>query len=249
MYIQNNQLKLKIFKDYYIYTYIMDPDFIWTKPNLISRELCQNIINKFESTPEYHVDGQLGSSISNSEQGQVPGAGGYIAKQWKDSREMCINQFPEWGICVEKLKYFVNEAIKEYIEEADKTILKNIGDPRDVYFSRHFSLGTYQEVSNFNIQRILKGRRYRWHNDYMPTEPNRTLTFMIYLNDMQEGEGGHTMFISGKKVRPEAGKFILFPSTWTCIHSGELIGADAKYLIVGGVCRVPSQYPNMDEHY
>lgn len=244
------QLMPKIFKDYYIYTYIMDSDFIWTKPNLISRELCQNIINKFESMSQYHVDGQLGSQQTSPDNLNLhPGSGGYVAKQWKDSREMCINHYPEWSICVEKLSHFVREAIKEYIEEADKTILKHIEDPRDVYFARHFALGTYQDFSNFNIQRILKGRRYRWHHDFMPADPNRILTFMIYLNDMKEGEGGHTMFVSGKKVRPEAGKFIAFPSTWTTLHSGELIGADAKYLIVGGINRIPTDYPNMDEHY
>ena len=50
------------------------------------------------------------------------------------------------------------------------------------------------------------------------------------MNDIEEG--GETYFYNGK-VKPEAGKLILFPATWTYNHKGNMPKSDDKYIITG----------------
>jgi len=54
------------------------------------------------------------------------------------------------------------------------------------------------------------------------------IAMLFYLNDV---DGGETEFISGKKVIPSAGKLVMFPSTWNCIHRGVTPNKGKKYII------------------
>ena len=58
----------------------------------------------------------------------------------------------------------------------------------------------------------------------------RIVTFLFYLNDVEEG--GETFFYNGK-VKPEAGKLILFPATWTYNHKGNMPISNDKYIVTG----------------
>jgi prolyl 4-hydroxylase len=74
-------------------------------------------------------------------------------------------------------------------------------------------------------QRYQPGQYFKAHNDFFygssyQTEclysGNRTHTFMIYLNDVEEG--GETAFINlNKKVKPKMGKAVV----WANMHNGE----------------------------
>jgi Rps23 Pro-64 3,4-dihydroxylase Tpa1-like proline 4-hydroxylase len=87
--------------------------------------------------------------------------------------------------------------------------------------------------TGYQIQKYIKGDGfYRWHNDSSIENKKscRIVTFLFYLNDVEEG--GETFFYNGK-VKPEAGKLILFPATWTYNHKGNMPISNDKYIVTG----------------
>jgi hypothetical protein len=54
---------------------------------------------------------------------------------------------------------------------------------------------------------------------------------MWYLNDVEEG--GETEFFGNYKIKPETGKFVLFPATWTYPHAALVPRSGDKYIITG----------------
>jgi hypothetical protein len=63
---------------------------------------------------------------------------------------------------------------------------------------------------------------------------SRLLTFIWYLNTVENG--GETEFFNGRiKIKPEKGKLLLFPSTWTYNHKGNIPISSDKYIVTGWV--------------
>ena len=80
------------------------------------------------------------------------------------------------------------------------------------------------------IQRTDKGGHFDWHSDYI--DPIRWLAVILYLNDIDEENGGSTEFNSGRKVQPERGKVIIFPVTHLHLHKGNtILNGPSKYII------------------
>jgi hypothetical protein len=42
-----------------------------------------------------------------------------------------------------------------------------------------------------------------------------------------------TEFLNGKKIKPEPGKIVFFPTTWTYAHRGQPIEKGNKYIVTG----------------
>jgi hypothetical protein len=80
------------------------------------------------------------------------------------------------------------------------------------------------------IQRTDKGGHFDWHSDM--ADANRLLAVILYLNDIDEENGGSTEFNSGRKVQPERGKVIIFPVTHLHLHKGNtILNGPSKYII------------------
>jgi Rps23 Pro-64 3,4-dihydroxylase Tpa1-like proline 4-hydroxylase len=72
--------------------------------------------------------------------------------------------------------------------------------------------------SGYEIQKTIPKGFFKWHADAINnTVPMRKLTYMWYLNSCEEG---CTEFAFGQKIKPEAGKLLIFPSTWPYVHQG-----------------------------
>jgi len=85
-------------------------------------------------------------------------------------------------------------------------------------------------ATNPQIQRTDKGGHFDWHSDLY--DANRLLAVIMYLNDIDEENGGSTEFNSGRKVQPERGKVIIFPVTDLHLHKGNVIlNGPSKYII------------------
>jgi hypothetical protein len=87
------------------------------------------------------------------------------------------------------------------------------------------------------IQRYtkLKGR-YIYHQDFLTewkTKKFRVITFLWYLNDVEKG--GETEFWGTHRIKPEAGKLLFFPATWTYPHRGMMPISNDKYIITGWI--------------
>ena len=200
--------------------------FILEIPNVFSSELCKNIINKFENDTQNQVKGALEGGDGRA----------YLNEEWKSSTELNVLTSPGWEIANTKIQYYLKNAIHTYVEHV-KGILKDAGidEDGDMDFVLDHTIFPL-EIGPSSIQRIEKGKHYRWHQDYIPGE-HRVFTCFVYLNTLETNEGGTTEFVNGRSIKPEVGKLTIFPTTWPFIHTGRLIKADAKYIMVTNIYR------------
>ena len=119
--------------------------------------------------------------------------------------------------------------------------MKNINDSISV--DEEISSNKYKVFSKFvsfdtiQIQKYtkLKGR-YVYHQDFLidwENKKNRVITFIWYLNNVETG--GETEFWAKYKIKPETGKLLFFPSTWTYPHRGMMPISNDKYIITGWI--------------
>jgi len=100
-----------------------------------------------------------------------------------------------------------------------------------------------------NIQRSDKGGYFNWHTDYTE-DPNerRILAIIVYLNDIDEENGGSTEFNSGRKVQPEVGKVLIFPTSDLHLHRGNtIIDGNSKYIMTNFVTRPNDPVPKQND--
>jgi hypothetical protein len=88
----------------------------------------------------------------------------------------------------------------------------------------------------YNYQHYLPDNYYsRLHCENNGTSDYtawRTLVFMTYLNDVNEG--GETEFTNQKlKVKPEKGLTIIWPAYWTHVHRGLPAPSEEKMIVTG----------------
>ncbi len=93
-----------------------------------------------------------------------------------------------------------------------------------------FFKGQFKDMG-YSVQRTTAGEYYHWHIDGGSHEfSHRQLVAIWYLNKLN-GSGGTTEFRYQKiKVKPEAGKLILFPPFWTHEHRGQSLQQGSKYI-------------------
>ena len=120
---------------------------------------------------------------------------------------------------------------KAHWKDTDRALFRALGlAVREFRESYPFFKGPFKDMG-YGIQRTRAGEYYHWHVDGGSHDfSHRQLVAIWYLNDV-EGPGGETEFLfQGVKVRPEAGKLILFPPFWTHEHRGILLEQGVKYI-------------------
>tara|TARA_R110000822_G_scaffold79198_1_gene189558 strand:- start:41 stop:574 length:534 start_codon:yes stop_codon:yes gene_type:complete len=86
-----------------------------------------------------------------------------------------------------------------------------------------------------NMYKTTVGGFDRWHYDSTIIKNSRLFTYIIYLNDMEEGSGGTTDFSCGKISTPKAGKVLLFPTDWTYLNRCKKVEKGERYILKGFV--------------
>ena len=168
-------------------------------------------------TIENNLDSNLCKEIIEkyeADKRKYPGTtgGGYIPEM-KTSSDLMISRFSDWESIEDKLDDMLRLNIKEYQKFIDSKFphKENVSD---VWHSGY---------------QIQKSGHYKWHHDYMYEYGSaRIITFIWYLNTIEEG--GETDF-HYKKVKPETGKFVMFPSVWSYPHCGQ--ETKDKYIVTG----------------
>jgi hypothetical protein len=79
------------------------------------------------------------------------------------------------------------------------------------------------------------GGYHQWHyENSAASHACREVTWMIYLNDIPEGEGGETEFLYQKRrIRPTKGTVVFFPAGMTHVHKGNTLFNGDKYILTG----------------
>jgi hypothetical protein len=142
--------------------------------------------------------------------------GGGFNPDMKKSKDLVVSRYKDWNNINEFLVDKLNENLGKYVE-----FIKDKFPPDMLTVD-------FSGIKPCGLQ-IQKSGHYGWHVDEMVEHHRvRVVTFIWYLNTIEEG--GETGF-HYRKVKPEAGKFVMFPATWDYPHCG--FPATDKYIITG----------------
>ena len=105
--------------------------------------------------------------------------------------------------------------------------------------------GSRIKLNDFKLQRTLPTEGYHiWHYENSGIEGgNRFLTWMVYLNDVENG--GETEFLQQSlRIKPKIGTVLIWPASFTHIHRGNPPLSGPKYIATGWVDWVPENDKN-----
>ena len=191
----------------------MMDDLIMEIPGAATPEFCEMMIEKFE---------QEDRSGSRAVQRGMIGPQALVDTKVRDSHNLEMNLLPTWTPIVKELREMLFSRCVKYLDE--------------IHCGLTGSLYANGYDTSYTMMRYDPGSvGYDWHNDFMfdnddPLGGVRTITWLFYLN---ECEGGETEFKWGRKIKPEAGKLVFFPSSWTMVHRGCPVTEGTKYICVG----------------
>jgi hypothetical protein len=186
-------------------------DFIRTWPGKVTPEDCQTTIEAFENIIN---NTDLAAHVHDN------------AKQFNNSnlgrKDLAIFlETPELGLAELSTKYlyYIHDCLMEYIHE--------FGQLNDIKLSNNKCL---------KMQRTLPmGGYHVWHyeNGDRAEAYNRELVWMIYLNDMPDGEGETEFLYQKKRIRPTQGTVVIWPAGMTHPHRGLTVYTQPKYILTG----------------
>jgi len=176
-------------------------------------DFCKHVIDKFEEDTN-KTAGVVGLHK--------------VDKTLKKTIDLGINPVsdPSWANVEKHLDSILNYGYNSYKDH----LVNNVHGSNETVLDSVFK--SPHERLAFNIQKYGVGDYFHWHVDDTFIQ-KRKVAFIMYLNTLSEGDGGETKFWKGKSVRPEQGKILFFPATWTYTHSGEIIKKGSKYIITG----------------
>jgi hypothetical protein len=87
------------------------------------------------------------------------------------------------------------------------------------------------------MQRTDSGGGYHiWHSEQSGGKnAERVLVYALYLNDIDDKDGGETEFLYQKlRIKPEKNTMVIWPAAFTHAHRGNtVLGTKAKYIVTG----------------
>jgi len=181
-------------------------NFIATYDNYITKEECNKAINLYENQNKFNRTINRISFEKESilrKQDQQFFADVYNVDVWWESlKPMMINFDMAWN-----------------------HYLKNTGADEAYGVPFHFTC--------LKIQKTLPTEGYHvWHIEHAKGFDNeaRAFVFSIYLNDVEEG--GETEFLhQSVRVKPKAGRIVIWPAAFPYVHRGNPPLSGEKYIL------------------
>lgn len=187
-------------------------DFIELYTDLYPEGFCQHLIDEFERLVE-------SGAGSNRQKGE--GA----LRHDKDDMQLDMN-------------FGVQNAAAFGDMSAKDMFFNGLQGCYDAYTSKYSMLkdGRIRGTA-MKMQRTDPGGGYHvWHGEQGNGDhAERVLVYMLYLNTLEEGDGGETEFLyQRRRIRPEANTMLLWPAAFTHAHRGNtVLGEQSKYIVTG----------------
>ena len=200
-------------------------NYILEIPNFVPPELCNEIVRRFENdTRKKHVP------VSYTVSGKSHIAG-------KFSKEIVMADHKEYEDLIQTIGNLYLRVYDKYLEHLDINFKHlNKDDYVHPYIREVHSDKEIGVRSGFVLHKIDKGELYSWHHDQNWNTNQNFIQIIIYLNTLEEHDGGCTEFINGRKVRPEIGKVVAYPRSWTFLHKGnKIMGNKSKYICTADI--------------
>lgn len=178
-------------------------EFIFSKNNVLSPELCEQFISQFEDSIELHIRQEDSNGIL------------------KNSTDIVFRQeyyqLPQWNGLLNQMLSSLNIGLTDYINQFQ--VLNHINQ----FQLTTFNMQRYYPGEGF----------YGWHCERDGREEyiNRMLVWMIYLNNVEDG--GTEFLYQNHRVEAEQGKLLIWPAEWTHTHRGVISNNETKYILTG----------------
>lgn len=202
-------------------------EYIYINNNSLCKEICNDIIYLYNLNKDSKCKKGLTAQGLNID--------------IKDTTDLCINYLlhnkedNHW-INIHKLLYTeLYKNLRIYISHiSNKQEYKKYFKPYNKFTI--LSMNPLK-AQTFQIQKYEPTvGKYVYHNDFqcdIEKKQYRIITYIWYLNNVEEG--GETEFWGDYKIKPETGKLVLFPSTWTYPHCANIPISGEKYIITGWI--------------
>jgi hypothetical protein len=199
--------------------------FIVELPNFIPPKLCERIIERFENSDNKTNGGTYGCWSFNK----------YVIKK-KYNIELGISRKKGWEDIENEIRSYIIKAKEMY----DFNLFKKYNYSNQEYHPLDMVLKRDWFDHGLLVHKIEKDNKYEWHIDSEPGDSDY-IQMIIYLNTVDKG--GRTFLVSEKHggIKPEIGKILIFPCSWTFPHTGEILGDDVKYILTVILSHYPRQ--------
>lgn len=183
-------------------------NFIGVFDEVLPKEFCDNAINYFE----YASDLSLVYSRQD------------------------VNDLTPKGEIDDDTVFLIDDKIREImLANSDIYIgFQNaIKQALDVYTNEYSIINRSQfGFFTYRMQRTKVGAGFHmWHHERgRMADSSRFLTVLFYLNDIEDGGETEFLYIP-KRIKPKAGRLVLFPSDYTHTHRGNPPLKETKYIM------------------
>jgi hypothetical protein len=190
-------------------------DFISVWDSFVPAPFCETLISYFEDIVNNRMSIVETEFSDYEESGSLRGEIQYKGSLNRKDLSILMNYInPKFTY---QINQFLSSCVMHYMHEFDQ--LKHV---------RLFS-------SDIKMQKTSPGGGYHiWHyENAAPSHAQRELTWMIYLNDVPEGEGETEFLYQRKRYQPKTGTVVIFPAGMTHVHKGNTVLTTDKYILTG----------------
>lgn len=197
-------------------------DFIGIWSNFMPKPLCDTIINYSNTMMD------MGSRTS--------------LEDWEDNsagtileEEPQIYESSDWyggQLNRHDTAFMLNYANRQLVTQIN-SVLKSCAKH---YVHHYQALRNIPLIStDIKVQKTTPGGGYHlWHHENADLSHSaRELVWMIYLNDMPDGEAETEFLYQRRRIRPTAGTILIWPSGFTHTHKGNTVLTQDKYILTG----------------
>lgn len=200
-------------------------DFIGVWEDFVPKSFCEKLIN-------LHTKVTSTSSICDGEDIDLP----------EDFDEFMImhgeQQFPSVNLGRSDTSVLINHVSTDLSYHAHQYMQSCI----EHYMVKYGQLRACRLISSdLKCQKTEPmGGYHVWHYENSTyDQANRELAWIIYLNDMPEGEGETEFLYQKRRIRPKAGTVVIWPAGMTHVHRGLTVYSQDKYILTGWYLKTP----------
>lgn len=199
-------------------------DFIGVWENFLPKEFCVQIINKMEML-------FANALIYAPKEGDESSAESYGILDGQ-------SQFPDTNVGRKDKSLFLNGLSNDIVNSVNTYLYSCLNH----YQHEYGQLKNIPLISwDIKAQKTESGGGYHhWHyeNSSYSSSP-RELVWIIYLNDIDDGEGETEFLYQKRRITPTAGTVIIWPAGLTHVHRGNPVYTRNKYILTGWFLKGP----------
>lgn len=186
-------------------------DFIRVWSNKFPKDICEETINTFEKI-----------TSDSSYKDLVINDGEDFPNKSLERKDLSIFlQTPEFNktdLCA-KYIFLLQDCLKQYVAEFTQLYNQSLTNRTILKIQRTMPMGGYHV--------------FHYETRGGPLDWSRELVWMVYLNDMPDGEAETEFLYQCRRIKPTQGTVVMWPAGMTHVHRGNTVFTQPKYIATG----------------